>query len=208
MIKCTPRHRAFRLAASCGGALCVAVAVSATTSTAGDASAQQATDGGARDSAPADASRAACSFQASGAATSHGACSVRIIFEVGRDGSGHGDGFAIVASSAEIHSATAWLRFMRGPSSGAATPGSYGSATLPFVGKATIVGANGIEWFGNAGLQGTFRLSLTSARRFRTEAGTSLELHGTLELELPPANLMARHPSAPPHPPLIFRASF
>ncbi|MEZ4262405.1 MAG: hypothetical protein R3B36_25205 [Polyangiaceae bacterium] len=97
---------------------------------------------------------------------------------------------------------------MRGPSSGAATPGSYGSATLPFVGKATIVGANGIEWFGNAGLQGTFRLSLTSARRFRTEAGTSLELHGTLELELPPANLMARHPSAPPHPPLIFRASF
>ncbi len=186
----------------------VAVAVLATTSTAGDASAQQATDGGARDSAPADASRAACSFQASGAATSHGACSVRVIFDIAPDAAHNPSGFAIAASSQEIPSAKMWLRFGDGPPKpGVVKPRSFGSG-LPFVGEATIVGANGIEWFGNAGIQGTFRLSLTSARRFRTEAGTSLELHGTLELELPPANLMARHPSAPPHPPLIFRASF
>ncbi|MEZ4262417.1 MAG: hypothetical protein R3B36_25265 [Polyangiaceae bacterium] len=164
-------------------------------------------DAGPRDAA--DASRAACSFQASGAATSHGACSARAVLDLAADGARNDEGLEIEATSSELRSVNIWISFMDGRArSGAALPGAIRSPTLPFVGKATIVGANGIEWFGNAGIQGTFRLSLTSARRFRTEAGTSLELHGTLELELPPANLMARHPSAPPHPPLIFRASF
>ena len=195
---------------ACSGTAGSAFALLALAITAGDASARQATDAGTRDadSAPADAGGSpACSFHASGAATSQGACSARIIYDVAADAAHDARGFEIAAASREIQSAKIWLRFLDGrPQSGVAQQGRFGA--VPFVGKATIVGANGIEWFGNAGIQGTFRLTLTSARRFRTEAGTSLELHGTLELELPPANLMARHPSAPPHPPLIFRASF
>ncbi len=148
-----------------------------------------------------------CSFQATGAALAHGTCNLRVQSKAHTDGAPSGEAFALTGSS-EIVRFSAWLRFLGAPLSGVATRGSYSSGAQPFVGEGVVVDQRGIEWFGKAGIQGTFRLTLTSVRRLPVEGGASLELHGTLELELPPANLIPKHPNSRPHPLLTLRVTF
>ena len=56
--------------------------------------------------------------------------------------------------------------------------------------KATI-SADGVDWTGNTGIQGTFVLHLTSVRPLKVAGHDAFEIHGVLEASLPVSNTFA-----------------
>jgi len=102
--------------------------------------------------------------------------------------------FVIKGMSPELRSVKVSLRFVGGPMSGVDSPASMG----PFVGDATVIGWNRVEWIARTQMQGTFRVDLTTIQPD--------EIHGSLEIDLPLSNL----PTHAGHPLrlLTLRASF
>jgi hypothetical protein len=141
-----------------------------------------------------------CWFTASGGvmsratwgATSSGVCGVRFIDK----SAAQVKQLDIEAFSPELRSVKIGLRFVRSPMSGLVTPDR--TTTDPFVGDATVIGWDRVEWVARTRMQGTFRLDLTSIRPD--------ELHGTVVVELPVSNLSPHQGN--PLRLLTIRASF
>jgi len=150
-----------------------------------------------------DATATTCSYSVSGGVMSHatwgatsgGACTVDF-FEGTTTASGKVTALVIEASSPELRSVKVRLRFVRGPAGGVESPFTKGLGV--FVGRAQIIGSDGVEWVAITRTQGDFRLELTSIRPDG--------LHGTVQVELPVSNLSPtiRNPLRL----LTFRASF
>lgn len=141
---------------------------------------------------PGDAEAGApCTFVATGAVTTSGSCKVRM-FHFAPDASPAIDGFSITADSAKLWSIHTFIHFKGGPHSGVIRP-PMGAAWIPYAGTGSAKG-NGVEWTAAVGMRGTFDLNLTSIRSIPVDGGTSYDLHGDLEIEMPASNSKTQRP--------------
>lgn len=96
-------------------------------------------------------------------------------------------------------SVSVWLVFIEPPQGAIIyAPLHYGHYP-PWFGRADVKATDKAEWVPISGVQGKFDLNLTTIRPIRVEGGLSYELHGDLEIEVPPSNVST---------PITLRVSF
>lgn len=150
---------------------------------------------GAHDAGDAGAGRpSTCTFTASGiprpaGPTSSGTCKTRVLHQPGADASRTPTStwFYIDGDSPELRSVSVWLVFIEAPQG--AIVHSPANMALPWFGRSEVTATNKAEWVAIVGVQGKFDLNLTTIRSIRVEGGISYELHGDLEIELPPPSV-------------------
>lgn len=174
-----------------------------------DAEAQSVADASDAETGP----KSACTFVVTGGLPSTGDCTVRMFHRAGTDASGPSNGFVLDGDSPELQSIAIWVSFGDSPPTSGVVPPppppGFGYTTPPstLFGHAEVKARNGIEWVGISSVQGTFQMTVTSAKKIRLEGGTGYDIHGELEIEIPVSNLNSTNPRNK-HRLLGLRASF